>query len=384
MSKVGWMSHGTVEEEEVFSLDGLLNSCETLRLCIENNLLVDTAFTQLEQDVARQVLSLLDNTGFNALKCMNPMELYTAASNRKPSNILDSVYGIMQVFEFHLGQSNPRADPSSTFTLQDLEDELGLMLMDLSPVLSQCFRHVTSSRDLGKNWRVGQLSSVPPRVFQESMPWEPDIYQDQCPLVARAVGGTVWGWFEGKVCPFSTLQSAWAYEEGPWTDFVDVVEPKWGEDRGAVRLVLDVAPDLFPGWDNVEDYNIRRSSDHLRKARILSTMFATDDLKVLHLGLFEPSPDAESHFGLILLQQSDSAGVFWRRLGLCHWDTWSQKPMPRLRPHREIEEVVRTYTREGIHDVDLWEAMGTERLPIQWEDLAIKSDAWVIASGRFG
>lgn len=129
------------EDEETptypFSLSTVLSVCETLSLFIERNTKMGRI---LGDDTIRQEIRLLFYTsGFNALNNNNPMELYRATTHRKPSNDLDAVNGIMQIFDFRLGQSSPGTEPEAVFTLAELEDELGPALMERSPVLSQCF-----------------------------------------------------------------------------------------------------------------------------------------------------------------------------------------------------------------------------------------------------
>ncbi|KAI4593805.1 hypothetical protein KJ359_008846 [Pestalotiopsis sp. 9143b] len=246
-----------IEDLRTFCLAELTYVCQHLRPSVEANL----AARGVEGDVddsmaldAADILDFLDVSGLTALSRDNPMALYSAAVNRKPSNTLDCVYGIMQVFNFRLGQSNPSVGADLEFTLLDLEDELGIALMNLSPVWSQSFRHVDWPRKRGKDWRVTRKATFPEPAYSNHMPWAPKRYVSTCKLDAEMLDDTTWGRFQGLMCPFPAIREAWSYIN----DSDTYIQAYWLEGDSDMALVLDVNPELFPEGREVGEHNIRR------------------------------------------------------------------------------------------------------------------------------
>ena len=83
--------------------------------------------------------TMIDGTGLLVCHDQDSMGLLTAAGNRTSRHEEDRVYGIMQVFDFKLGNSAPRMEVNRTFSLKELNDQLGAALLQKDPVLSQMY-----------------------------------------------------------------------------------------------------------------------------------------------------------------------------------------------------------------------------------------------------
>lgn len=77
----------------------------------------------------QRLCELYRDVGFAAMRGENPMALYNAATLRRPPKETDRIYGIMQVFRFRLGESDPATKPGAIFTLAQLEEQLGTNLV---------------------------------------------------------------------------------------------------------------------------------------------------------------------------------------------------------------------------------------------------------------
>ncbi|RYP45314.1 hypothetical protein DL768_008328 [Monosporascus sp. mg162] len=387
------------QDRRIFGLGELLNATERSRVCVE---MEGTATLYEENPTIERdpsFLEFLRSSGLDALSRRNPMELYTAATNRKPSRTEDSIYGIMQVFGFRLGESNPsynKANSNKSISLADLEDELGLALMKFSPVLSQCFRHDAWPRQRGKNWRISRQSTVPGPAFTKQMPWDPRNYNtSDCEMGVRKVddddgGEQLWGCFAGKACPFVVLADAWSFANDSDTGMVG----RWEEGESDMAIVLDRDPDLDDTFENSAEYNTRRGIMQYVVARRLREF--RDDLQILHLGYCESEPNQHVHFGLLLLRDRENAGSRWRRLGVCSWQICAQRPEPHYggSDSSDGEEVwkpgwrpvyrepyPRLFDFEGETHLD---AEDGGELQAHWDNLALQSDAWERTSGIFG
>ena len=368
------------EDRRIFDLQEVLDACRNVRVSVQANLEAKALDNNEEPSAFTpdpKVLEFFESSGLNALSRNAPMELYAAAVNRKPSKTLDSIYGIMQVFEFRLGESNPRAERDAVFTLADLEDELGQALMQLSPVLSQSFRHVAWPRDRGRNWRVSRHSTVPGQAFTSEMPWKPFEYIGDCKLSVHQLGDVLWGQFAGKLCAFSTLFYAWTYSN----DSDMGLGPTWMEGESDMCIVLDVAPDLFPDFEN-SDYAARRGPAQYTLARTLKHEFG-DKVQVLHLGCYEPAAEKRCHFGLLLLSETGSE-PHWRRLGICTWEVSAGGPDPaiRSRPKAEWCPGWRPVYLDPL--ITLCGEEEYDELRTHWQNLNLQSTVWKEGSGIFG
>ncbi|KAI1748911.1 heterokaryon incompatibility protein-domain-containing protein [Xylaria castorea] len=368
-------------DQRIFCLNELLRATANVREYIEAK-----TYTTIFEDQPKvlpdpHTLDFFNVTGLNALSRDNPMELYAAAISRKPSRELDSVYGIMQVFRFRLGESNPHSKPGTVYGLVDLEDELGLALMNLSPVLSQSFRHTTWPRDLGRNWRVTKQSTVPGQGFTDNMPWTPQAYTSNCKLGVQRVNSVLLGHFQGSVCSFSVLEAAW----NRFNDSDTYTTPRWMNGESDMCTILDIAPDLFPDLEDLNGYNLQRGPGQYTTARTLRSQFKASDAQVLHLGYYEPEAHKRTHFGLVLLRTSATFGLYWRRLGVCTWDVGTQRPDPIVAPDEEvISDKWRPIYLQHHPLITEEEEEEVEQIKLYWDDLSLHSTSWQLASGTFG
>lgn len=98
----------------------------------------------------------------------SPMQVLACATWRTCSFDLDRVYGIMQIFgdDFRVGKARSKrvvledAETNESFTLLELEDELGTLVMERFPSISQLFQH-EQAPILGRAWRICGRASVP-------------------------------------------------------------------------------------------------------------------------------------------------------------------------------------------------------------------------------
>lgn len=104
-----------------------------------------------------EVMLHIDKAGFNSLHADNPIMLYGVARFREAKYPLDRVYAIMQIFGLRLGET---VQPERSFSLAELEDQLGEALVMRSPLLSQLFVHLRPPQT-GRSWRISQYSRVP-------------------------------------------------------------------------------------------------------------------------------------------------------------------------------------------------------------------------------
>ena len=81
--------------------------------------------------------AMIDRTGLLVCLDQDSMGLLTAAGNRTTRHEEDRVYGIMQVFECQLGNSASDIDENRTFSLEELNDQLGAALLEKAPILGR-------------------------------------------------------------------------------------------------------------------------------------------------------------------------------------------------------------------------------------------------------
>ncbi|RYP44514.1 hypothetical protein DL768_009028 [Monosporascus sp. mg162] len=166
-----------------------------------------------------ELMDLVHTTGLAALFCNNPMGLLGVSYNRKPTNDLDRVYGIMQTLgtNFRVGSAlNPTS--SHRYTLHELEEEFGAAIIQVYPVLSQMHVYLQAPA-IGAGWRVQGNSRIPWMVERGDMfGWNSgnrvDVNIDispatMCDLSTRRIGGILWATISGKACDFDVLRKAW-------------------------------------------------------------------------------------------------------------------------------------------------------------------------------
>lgn len=149
--------------------------------------------------LARTIMDMVTRSGATMLSKENGSVLYVASSYRKAGNPLDKVYGIMQVFGLVLGGA---AHPGRSFTLEELEYQLGAGLNETSPVYAQMFVHSEDPGLLGKrSWCIRNNVSIPRRVGNTILP---DV------ACRFSFDRETWlATFEGKSCGFGCMSEFW-------------------------------------------------------------------------------------------------------------------------------------------------------------------------------
>lgn len=277
----------------------------------------------------KSLVTLIERTGLAALYTQNPMTLLTIARFRQTTRDLDRVYGIMQIFgdKFKIGEAN--GGPAQNYSIEELEDEFGALLLDQHPVLSQMHVH-TKPPPLSSGWRICTASEIPPFAANpedydrndNSLFGEPETV---CKFATRKVAGRVWGYLNGQACPFAALQRLWVrqfavgspqdWSEPPLSialDRVDVLESMHSFDRNAVNI------------DERQHKLASRLSEVFEGKRMLMFMLARE---VFGDWVIEGDtrPRRDRFLGMILLQREDQGRCYWHRLGICRWTSYSAK-----------------------------------------------------------
>lgn len=147
----------------------------------------------------------------------SPMQVLACAFFRTSEYILDRVYGIMQIFgdDFRVGKACEAGDleQMKSFTLEDLEDALGVLVVNRFPTISQLFCHDEIPL-AGRAWRICGKASVPRPLAYESAQFNDNLAtssttketsQFHLKITTDCLGATTWGRFEGKACPLKTI-----------------------------------------------------------------------------------------------------------------------------------------------------------------------------------
>lgn len=159
-------------------------------------------------------------TGLQGPLSASPMQVLACAQFRTSEFELDRVYGIMQVFgdEFKVGKARaakPQQPNKQSFDLQELEDELGILILGKFPSTSQLFQHDMPPL-VGRAWRICGRASVPRQLgfasgsFNDGLSMlnkEVFFPQPHCELSTIKCASTTWATFRGKVCRFGDLVS---------------------------------------------------------------------------------------------------------------------------------------------------------------------------------
>lgn len=279
----------------------------------------------------RQWPMYVSGAGLREISKQNPLLLWAIANKRKASNDMDRVYGIMQVFNYQLGSA---ADPTRSFTVPELVDQLGEALLQDRPVESQLvdLGHFT---DPGKAWHLNSSSTVPSfyMLSSEKFAHAADYPRPICHLSTRTVLETKFGHVQGKACYFQRLCESWertnltARHKGYRT---------LNKTKSVVRLALDQAyhihsPEKTP-MEGDETWDVPEvPDDPSRQRRVWSWLRDRYDSNHLIVILLGQSSDWT--YGLILLHVRVQGMLFWHRLGTCMWHHTSDhatKPDKRL------------------------------------------------------
>lgn len=268
-----------------------------------------------------------------------PTALLTAARHRKtgPNNTTDRVYGIMQVFGLRLGRSRPGAKSDDSYTLEDLEDELGVALMTKDPMLSQLHTYQTAP-PVGKGWRVTQESrsaahqassvnafgSIYIEMGYTGLDIEPrhKARTQAASFSPFKFNGETCALFEGPAIPLKSLHGIFA------PDFAHRT-PGWAHDLFTTALDSPEPVEIL--WGPGSKDSPRRDLDQVERLAeqhpgvlILllgyCSTFLNQDRRALAL-IIVPYEHMDCQ------EQS-----VWRRVGLCTWDIDHRYVNDALRP----------------------------------------------------
>lgn len=109
-------------------------------------------------ELKERYLTLTRRIGVVNLDRTNPLTPYVASKERTTSREEDRVYGIQQIFGFHLGASAPNG-PRRFYPRHELEVELGKAILAKYPISSHLFV-ATSPVEFGDGWRIAPNSRI--------------------------------------------------------------------------------------------------------------------------------------------------------------------------------------------------------------------------------
>jgi hypothetical protein len=324
-------NYTTSDSGHPFSLDDLLAYCQQFHQLFSTSKISPTTQGDSAEVLVlkRGLLRIIERAGLEALAQRDRMTLYSSSQARVTSDPADRIYGIMQVWDFALGKAAPAADAGRTWTLDELELELGKSLLREFPVESQL--HVHLSTVAGRqSWRVSQQSATPHHTlyFSESGHLEGTLDRQSAQLGLRLANGTIYAHFTGKSCTFESLRQAWTF-------FADY--DHHGRQRTnrtcPVRLSLDSTSVLNQTVLQCP-YSLQNvpESRQLELAEAISTLFLSlhRSLSVLLLGTVtqqQYEPGITTAIGLLVMTAPDNViGGWQKRLGICLWHVPDSDP----------------------------------------------------------
>ncbi|KAL2822276.1 hypothetical protein BDW59DRAFT_163866 [Aspergillus cavernicola] len=290
----------------------------------------------------KDLITLIEASGIESLYELNPMAVLTVARFRKTKKDVDRVYGIMQIFgdECRVGEAAAGAQQTAhEYTLSDLQDEFGRLLLHRYPILSQIHTHLEPP-PLGKGWRICARSATPigfhfavnHRVHDNIKDFAGRPIVSRCRLTTTILHGLTWGCFTGKACEFNVLQQSWS---GHYYSSLDT-NGVWDGRQWPLNIALDRLPilrEILPFYARCQDMQMGEESQH-QLAREISLHFREMKLVVLLLGderthdffpEWEDVPSPDMFLGMILLSQTHEGTQYWQRLGICQWTTYLAK-----------------------------------------------------------
>jgi len=310
------VTYGGLESER-FSLLDVLRTCSAVLRKFDVNQRVQRA---TDTTGAHRFKSLVYKSGFIALyNAINPMGLLSASNFREvgPERVNDRVYGIMQVFGFQLGISNPAAPAGKSFTLQELESEMGVALIKEYPLVSQM--HVFDTPPpKGTAWHISRYSFVIRNL--DAITYRALINRNRetrTHLNSRSYNGQLLGFFTGVTIAFQKLFQA-CQRVGPRKkSFLST--KTFGKRRQILALDKSLILEQygFPPQHFDRTRYVSHQDAHIGDCEKLLEAFAHRELTVLLMGR-ETSPEHKKWlFGILLLKESDDSQ--WARIGIFIW-----------------------------------------------------------------
>jgi hypothetical protein len=313
------------KERDLFALVG---DCIELKMGLLPHKDADASVNRILEAIERSGLSSCQSSGFDNPSTM----LYSAASYRTTTDPLDRVYGVMQVYGLRLGAS---AQPGVTFTLPELEDQLGTALNRMSPIAAQLHIH-TRTQTPDRAWRVSQHAFLP------------DIYSfcavqnSKCDIYTTIDGRPR---LRGQACSIDSLTMFWTTEnERRHQQFLS-----W--EKALPSYIYHYQANLHLDATDHSDVRHSHVADIPRVGCPCSTCIAASctgkalpgsvtqaflrefpaplsAYMVLHLGditLFRITGPRQSwtvaaRAGMLVRREDYDGKSFWKRVGICSWE----------------------------------------------------------------
>lgn len=336
-----------VQRRKFFQLSHITASAHTIHIAADRYMKLHSSGNSSKSQDCTDLKSKIENAGLAALWQDAPMNALTMARFRKTTEDSDRVYGIMQIFgdQFKVGETTGQARPDQKYTLDELQDELGDLLLRNHPALSQLHVHQVHPPP-GKGWRIGMYSTVPPWVTgtttsyvdsDSSDPRKHDNAWDKiaCKLRTTRLDGILWGFFNGRVCDFHSLEKAWQRQFASLSSSDLGWDPNRSElgqlgiELDKVAFLQDFKVPPRQGRYAKQDSHLlaQNLSSYLHHARaivlLLSHFEVGNEIRVYQT---EVSPDTFN--GLLLVEQSHRGTKVWNRLGVCQWESYRVKTQP--------------------------------------------------------
>lgn len=282
-----------------------------LALNINTMKLASNRDPQIEQ-IAQNVRKLIREAGYNTVAGTNPNIGFTTAYNRKATVELDRVYGIVALYNIHVGATVPGADVNRKYTLEELQDEFVIALNAKSLFLGQLFLHIAKPND---TWRITQNARVP-EGFED---WDEKFITDiKCAL---SVSPGQPARIRGMIDSFQSLITYWQARLPQLTR----VNPDYHLTVAVDDYICREQP-LLPCRDPY-DLEFRNTSGNFPHTEAtvngLLETWETSRLSVLKLGVESAGggrPDVfHAEFGLLLLHDEHDRSRC-QRIGLCRWE----------------------------------------------------------------
>ncbi|KAL2837289.1 hypothetical protein BJY01DRAFT_251527 [Aspergillus pseudoustus] len=375
------------DESFTFTLASFVGNLGTICSKTRNALQIRSSgdTSNLEQQQNHQnledLIDLIESTGAEGLESGNPMAVLTLARFRTASHHVDYVYGIMQIFgdgcrvgETAASRPRPPHPGPNAYTLSDLQDELGLLLLDHYPILSQLHSHLDPP-PIGKGWRVcarsAEASTVigfhnaiarrpgigdpyfrPDDALAAEFPYEAGTMVARCKLTTTTVsesavagGSSTWGHFTGRACRYDILQQAWSRNHRALYDpFTNTTRPELAH----LGIALDSLPILqgrvlslyargaymrgspSPKFPNEIAHEISERFAGRTAVVVLlgERRYASDNEGYGGIADYVDNQSCDSFLGLILLSRirEEDGSQYWQRIGVCHWESHLVKP----------------------------------------------------------
>lgn len=307
-----------------------------------------------------ELFDLIQQSGLAALYLCNPMALFTIAKKRTTSREGDRIYGIQQVFEMKLGGSASHADPSRTWSLDELELQFCIDLLRKCPLQSQLCVHAAAMA-FGHAWKVNASSVLP--MLARDLNYDftgavtggpPKLHASLC---TSLVDGTTWAKFSGSVIDFANIQQAWLTMDrllgashrsisgfaAPQVWSQDDLKAEQPTDGWSVhQIALDAGRFALPSFfDRTEtprgkpqrdlaaaivkqDEELVRCSPELHRVQVMLLGEFRYNKYQVYLGQRrrdnEPRKGQKIMVGLLLRLSQETLEKRWARLGVCTWD----------------------------------------------------------------